>query len=267
MDRCVLFQIMSNQLNLPQANSKHLKDDQEKWEAPELNFSNVIAKGQNIYVNVPVSGKNPVFSLSLSGIECRLMREKIKLTWGWNIIFFWPLVPLHPGSARKREPVTTRAWQRRPWKWKGCAGCAMFPLLGLVLRFARGRVTRVGVSGGGENTGDCMRWSPLFLSTANRPYQHRRRTAVCDDGGRPGSVTGNGRLGGSGLRQGLMWERGQGACQSSEGTLRCGGSCSLKVTDVGRTFWDRQVVGSVPLTSRKTVVGESEQIVLSSLST
>jgi hypothetical protein len=42
IDRCVPFQIMSNQLNLPQVDSKlkkHLKDDQWKQDAPEINFS------------------------------------------------------------------------------------------------------------------------------------------------------------------------------------------------------------------------------------
>jgi hypothetical protein len=43
IDRCVPFQIMSNQLNLPQVDSnnvvdKYLKDDQLKQEAPEFNF-------------------------------------------------------------------------------------------------------------------------------------------------------------------------------------------------------------------------------------
>jgi hypothetical protein len=40
IDRCLYFQIMSNQLNLPQVDSnqvvKHLKDDQCKLDAPKL---------------------------------------------------------------------------------------------------------------------------------------------------------------------------------------------------------------------------------------
>ena len=49
IDRGVPFQIMSNQLHLPQVDSKlkkHLKDDQWKQDAPEL-----IAKGLNTFVN------------------------------------------------------------------------------------------------------------------------------------------------------------------------------------------------------------------------
>ena len=42
IDRCVPFQIMSNQLNLPQVDSNQVletsKDDQWKQDAPELNF-------------------------------------------------------------------------------------------------------------------------------------------------------------------------------------------------------------------------------------
>ena len=42
IDSCVPFQIMSNQSNLPQVDSiklkKHLKDDQWKQDAPQLNF-------------------------------------------------------------------------------------------------------------------------------------------------------------------------------------------------------------------------------------
>ena len=42
IDRCVPFQIMSNRLNLPQVDYnqavEHLKDDQWKQDAPELNF-------------------------------------------------------------------------------------------------------------------------------------------------------------------------------------------------------------------------------------
>ena len=40
LDRCVPFQIMSNQLNLPQvdSNCRNIKDNQWKQDAPELNF-------------------------------------------------------------------------------------------------------------------------------------------------------------------------------------------------------------------------------------
>jgi hypothetical protein len=40
IDRCVPFQIMSNQLNLPQVVSsrRNIKDDQWKQDAPELNW-------------------------------------------------------------------------------------------------------------------------------------------------------------------------------------------------------------------------------------
>lgn len=58
IDRCEPFQIMSDQMNLPQVDSKtlikvwkHLKDDPEKRDAPEhLHFS-VMTKGVNTYVS------------------------------------------------------------------------------------------------------------------------------------------------------------------------------------------------------------------------
>ena len=63
IDRCVPFQIMSNQLNLPQVDSnRHLKDDQWKQDAPENAF-NAFAKMSKF-----------VFTLSLWGIVCRLLR-------------------------------------------------------------------------------------------------------------------------------------------------------------------------------------------------
>ena len=72
IDRCVPFQIMSNQLNLPLLDSKlskqHLKDDQWKQDAPELNFESH-SNGSVICKNV----KKPVFALSLWGIVCRCL--------------------------------------------------------------------------------------------------------------------------------------------------------------------------------------------------
>ena len=53
IDRCVPLQIMSNQLNLPQMDSKlskHLNDDQWKQDAPELNFESH-RKALKTYVN------------------------------------------------------------------------------------------------------------------------------------------------------------------------------------------------------------------------
>ena len=61
---------------------KHLKDDQEKWVAPELNF-----KCHSAYVNAIFKffllnkfakfSFHKVFALSFGSIECGLMREKL----------------------------------------------------------------------------------------------------------------------------------------------------------------------------------------------
>jgi hypothetical protein len=78
IDRCVPFQITSNQLNLPQVDSikleKHLKDDQWKQAAPELNFE-YHSKGSEYLCTVNhIYFYKPVFTLSLWGIVCRLLR-------------------------------------------------------------------------------------------------------------------------------------------------------------------------------------------------
>ncbi len=94
IDRCVAFLIKSNQYNQTQLDSnegvEHLKDDQKKWTAPELN---IWVSQQRVWIlrtmwyfsfsfliNLQKCQQFCVF-LSIWGAVCTLMREKNELKW------------------------------------------------------------------------------------------------------------------------------------------------------------------------------------------
>ena len=68
--RCVHFEIMSSQLNVPQVD----KDDELKQDAPEVNFESHSKGSEYLIKFVFLNVYKAVLTLSLWGIVCRLMR-------------------------------------------------------------------------------------------------------------------------------------------------------------------------------------------------
>ena len=79
IERCVSFQIMSNQLNLPQVDCTQVVETSRMINGNRMHLSSIpslLAKGLNTYVNkVFMFFAFNVFALSLWGIVCRRMRK------------------------------------------------------------------------------------------------------------------------------------------------------------------------------------------------